>query len=429
MEQYPGQAVQTHRRIVIEGTSSDKVLTDGKQSPLLPQQLYGRRRSARRLRRMFLLLPPLCLLLGLALGGAYALWWSTATIHLRPMSATQDALITVTAVLRRAGPNQSQLHLLTSSQTSPTVSVQPSGRTQRAATRATGMLTWNNQEPYQQTIPAGTILTSAAGVQVVTDGPVVIGAGAPPYSGVAYGSASANGAGAGGNIPAGAIDLLCGACGPGITVKNADPFSGGQDAATLAILEQGDIDQATAPLKTRLSGLVLQALQAMVPPTEKTVSAPSCAPRLHVDHQPGDRLALGTAVPVSLTETCSETVYDPGDAQSKAISQFLANVAGRYPASQFSASIAATPRQLSVLEAGWVVLPFLVHGHWVYRISPEEQRALLRQIAGQPQQQALQILTRSPGVRQASIEQPIPWFSLPTDPRRIAIVPLSSSAS
>ena len=30
MEQYPGQAVQTHRRIVIEGTSSDKVLTDGK---------------------------------------------------------------------------------------------------------------------------------------------------------------------------------------------------------------------------------------------------------------------------------------------------------------------------------------------------------------------------------------------------------------
>jgi len=425
MEQYPGQPIGIRGPIVVEGSRSDEVLTDGKQHPLPPQKLYVRRRASRRRRRLFLLLPPLCLLLGLALGACYGLWLSTATIRLRPLSATQDALISVTAALRPAGPTQSQLHLLSSTQASPPVSVQPSGRVQRPAIRATGTLTWANQEPYQQTIPAGTTITSATGIQVVTAAPVVIGAAVLPYSGVAYGPASTQQAGAGGNLPAGSIDLLCGACGSGITVKNAAPFAGGQDAATLAILEQGDIDQATAPLKTPLAGQALQSLRGQVPHSDKPVAAPSCTPRLRADHQAGEQLALGTRVTLSLIETCSVTVYDPGDAQSKAIALFLAHVAGRYPASRYSASISASPQRLSVLGAGGVALPFRIHGHWVYRIGPAEQHALQRQLAGQPSQQALQILARSPGVVQAFIEQPIPWFPLPTDPRRISIVPLT----
>lgn len=428
MERYPSQAVGRYNPIIVEGSSGGSVLTDDEQSPLPPQQLYARRRATRSFRRLLLLLPPLFLLLGLSLGGSYSLWWSSATIHLRPVSATQEASITITAALRPTGPAQSQLHLLTSAQSAPTISVQPTGRVHLPATLAGGTLYWYNQEPYQQTVAAGTVLTSSTGIQVVTAAPVVIGAGALPSSGVAKGRAYARQVGASGNIAAGSIDFLCSSCGPGISVNNnADPFTGGRDAATLAALSQGDIDQATALLKSRLAVQALQSLLRMVPRSDKSVAASSCTLRIHANHQPGEQLALGTAVTLSLTESCSVSVYDPGDAQARAIALFLARVGGRFPASQFSSLISAQPQKPTVLGSAAVALPFRVSGRWVYRISPQEQRALQQRIAGQSQQQALQILTHSPGVQQAFIDQPVPWFPLPNDPRRIAIVSLTSS--
>ena len=428
MQQDPPQTLGVYQPIVVEGSITDKKgRTGGTPSLLPPQQLYAQRRAARSFRRLFLLLPPFFLLLGLALGGCYTLWFSTATIHLLPVSASRDTLITITAALRPAGPAQTRLDLLTSTRTAPSIAVQPSGRKYFPAARAGGTLYWYNQEPYAQTIKAGTALTSSTGVVVVTAATVVIGAGALPTSGVAKGPAYAVQVGARGNIPAGSIDLLCGSCGPGISVNNNPaPFSGGRDAVTLAVLDQQDIDQAAASQRTLLVGQALRSLLGQVPPAETTVAAPSCSERLHADHQPGELLALGTVVSLSLSETCSVSAYDPGDALARALALFLAPVAGRFPSDQFTARISAIPQKRTLLSAGGVALPFRVHGHWVYRISSREQRDMQRQIAGQPREQALRLLSHSPGVGQASIDQAVPWFPLPSDPQRIAIVPLAS---
>lgn len=429
MDSYPPQSLEIYNPIIVEGSSGGSVLTGDDQNPLPPQQLYARRRATRSFVRLLWILPPLFLLLGLSLGGSYALLWSTATIQLRPVSAARQDSITITAALRPQGPAQSQLHLLTTTQSSPTISVQPTGRVQLPATLAGGTLSWLNQEPYQQTVAAGTVLTSSTGIQVVTAAPVVVGPSALPSSGAATGVAYARQAGASGNIPAGSIDFLCGSCGPGISVdNNASAFTGGRDATTLAVLSQGDIDQATAPLSRQSAGLAQEELLRLVPRGDKAVAVPNCSPHIHANHQPGEQLALGTVVTISLTETCSLRVYDPSDAQARAVALFLAKVGGRFPNSQFSSFITALPQKPTALASAGVALPFRVSGRWVYRITLLEQRAMQRMIAGQTRQQALQLLAHAPGVQAAFIDQPLPLFPLPGDPRRITIVQLAASA-
>jgi hypothetical protein len=428
MDPYPHQSIGRYNPIIVEGSSGGSVLTGGDQNPLPPQQLYARHRATRIFLRLLWILPSLCLLLGLALGGCYALWWSTATIHLRPVSATREDSLTIMAVLRPQDPTQSQLHLLTATRSSPTISVQPTGRVHLPATLAGGTLSWLNQEPYQQTVAAGTVLTSSTGVQIVTAAPVVIGPSALPSSGAATGMAYAKQAGANGNIPAGSVDFLCGSCGPGISVNNnASPFTGGRDATTLAVLSQGDIDQATAPLSSQLTDQARAELLRLVPHGDKSVAAPSCSPHIHANHQPGEQLALGTAVALSLTETCSLRVYDPSDAQARAVALFLARVGGHFPSSQFSSFITVLPQKPTGLSSAGVALPFRVSGRWEYRITRQELRAMQRMIAGQTRQQALQLLAHAPGVQAAFIDQPLPLFPLPGDPRRISVVQLASS--
>jgi hypothetical protein len=116
---------------------------------------------------------------------------------------------------------------------------------------AQGTLTFYNAAIYPQTIAAGTVLTGADGVRVVTDALAAIQAGNSPLFGVVTVSAHGALAGSRGNIAALDIDGLC--CAAGVALKNTVEFTGGQDAQTYTTVRQAVIDDLARPLLDTLT--------------------------------------------------------------------------------------------------------------------------------------------------------------------------------
>ncbi|MBE3560596.1 MAG: baseplate J/gp47 family protein [Ktedonobacteraceae bacterium] len=111
---------------------------------------------------------------------------------------------------------------------SQATTVATTGTHHQDAQAAHGPLTFYNAALYAQTVPAGTLLVSKSGVQIVTDQDAIIPAGTFESNGHASVSAHAVSPGPGGNIPA--FDLAGPCCLVNILVKNTTAFTGGQDA-------------------------------------------------------------------------------------------------------------------------------------------------------------------------------------------------------
>ncbi len=111
---------------------------------------------------------------------------------------------------------------------SQSTTVTATGKRHQDATRAEGEITFYNGFFTSQTIAAGTILTSADGVQIVTDEPASIPAGNPPIYGQVTVSAHSLNMGAQGNIQAYDINEAC--CLTSVLAKNTEAFTGGLDA-------------------------------------------------------------------------------------------------------------------------------------------------------------------------------------------------------
>lgn len=182
-----------------------------------------------------LLLPVLLLLTGMgALWGigplAPLLFRPTATVTIVPTRLDRQASLVITAVTGTPDDTQHEVAARFVSTTSPglVASGQTSGVAHVPATTARGTLTFYNAATYPQTIAAGTVLTGADGVHVVTDAMAPIPAGNPPLFGGVTVNAHAALAGARGNITALDVNVLC--CVAGVAVKNTAGFTGGQDA-------------------------------------------------------------------------------------------------------------------------------------------------------------------------------------------------------
>ena len=141
------------------------------------------------------------------------------------------------------------------SQTVPTT-----GRTHQNATYATGYVTFYNALTQQQTIDAGTLLTGADGIQVVTDQIAYIPQANPPTFGQVTVSAHAVNAGSSGNINAGDINGTC--CREYILVRNTNSFTGGQNSRDYQSVAKADIQQVTNGLSQQFQ----QTLQGKLHP-------------------------------------------------------------------------------------------------------------------------------------------------------------------
>lgn len=175
--------------------------------------------------------------------------------------------------------------------------------------QARGMVTYYNQTPTSQDIPAGMLLTGADGVQVVTDQQVVAPAAHLPAQGEATVAAHAVQPGPQGNIRANDLNGLC--CFVGIAVQNMHPFTGGQDARDFPAAQARDVNGVASPLSTTLTRQGQAALQAQVRTDEQLAAPMRCPPQITAMPGIGEE---ATQITVTVSVTCSAEVYNADEA-------------------------------------------------------------------------------------------------------------------
>lgn len=155
---------------------------------------------------------------------------------LRP-SATVT-IIPVEQHISTSATIQVQGRALTPLTLSESQTVAATGHKHQNATQAQGTITFYNGLFTSQTIAAGTVLTGADGMQVVTDQPAVIPAGTPPIYGHVTVSAHALNPGSQGNIASYDINQAC--CLTSVLAKNTQAFTGGE-TRRIFLLSPGQI--------------------------------------------------------------------------------------------------------------------------------------------------------------------------------------------
>ncbi len=382
--------------------------------------------------RWLLVSAGLLLLVSLLLVGMGMLWdlgplapllfRSTATVILIPTHVDrQDTLVIIAKTGTLDAARYEVAARLVSSTTPVLVASGPAtGTAHVPATSARGTLTFYNAATYPQTIAAGTMLTGADGMQVVTDTPAPTPAGNPPLFGVVTVSAYAALAGSRGNIAALDIDGLC--CVAGVAVKNTASFSGGQDAQTYPTVRQADIDGLARPLIDTLTQSATLGVRSQVRPQEWMVTIPACVPAIKADHAVGSR---ATEVTVTVKVACQSEVYDQHAARRLAAISFTQEVSAALGANYaLEGQLTTTIVGVTVTDTkrGTLALSTEAAGVWVYQWNQARLQALVRRIAGVRKQDALVRLLREEGVQSVSIHLAgSERVMLPADPSRIII--------
>jgi hypothetical protein len=350
------------------------------------------------------------------------LFQPTATVTIVPTRLDSQATPAIVAVTGTPDPAEHEVAARFVSATSPVLvaSGQASGVAHVPATVASGTLTFYNAATYPQTIAAGTVLTGADGLQVVTDAATIIPAGNPPLFGVVTVSAHTLQAGSRDNIAALDIDGLC--CVAGVAVKNTADFSGGQDAQTYTTVRQADIDGLARPLIDTLTQDAQAGVRSQLHPQEWVVTLPACSNAVNADHPAGSR---ATQVTVTVAVTCRVEVYDQQAAlrlAATSLKQETSATLGSNYALEGQVTTTLVGVTVTDLKQGTLMLSIEAEGVWVYQWSSAHLEALARQIAGAQKQEALALVLREEGVQAASIR-----FSggegtaLPADPSQILI--------
>lgn len=195
-----------------------------------------------------------------------------------------------------SAPTPVQRQLSSQQTQSQTASATGSGTT--AATQATGTLKYCDQSfLLNTTVNKGTTLSNKEHtVMVVVDATLTTKAGA-----CATGPGHVVQAGSIGNIAA--QDMLQFRSGTSY-ITNDQPFSGGQNAQTYAVVQQSDIDGAAGTLTTLTTQTAETNIQQQLHGNEHLVGNPQCTSNVTADHNPGDRVSQVT---VTGTTTCTAT--------------------------------------------------------------------------------------------------------------------------
>ncbi len=352
-----------------------------------------------------------------------------ATVTLTPEAKILLTTLTVTALpTGTPDPAREQVTARLLSVRSPTQSqsVPTTGIGHAPARVGEGTLTFYNAAPYSQTIAAGTLLTGADGVEIVTGAPAVIPAGNPPIEGEVTVPAHATIIGQQGNIAPLDLNGLC--CMAGISVKNTTAFHDGQEAYDYPMVTQADIDQAAGPLLAALTPATQGNLQAEVHQGERLAGPVGCQPAITPDHPVGSD---ASQVTVNVSVTCHAETYDY-EAVVRLVTNALMHEATTTLGTDYAlrgtistaiiqagAPLHAKPGTLTLLVTG--------QGVWVYQVRPTEQARLTRLIAGLSRQQAIRVLQQQEPGHLAAIHIQVTgvWADgnrLPADPARIHLV-------
>ena len=353
----------------------------------------------------------LCLLF---LAGSYFLpvFTPSAAITLIPIERT----ITTAAMIQVQGKALPSLTLMQSTNALAT------GKRHQGATRAHGTITLYNGLFTLQAITAGTVLTGADGVQVVTDHNASIPAAintTPPTFGHITVPAHAVLTGAQGNIPAYDINQAC--CASSVLAKNTLAFTHGAEAREYTVVTAQDIQNAASTLTTTLTTSEQAALNTQLTPGEALVP-PTCSQHVHSDHQPGEAAPHAS---VTVSETCSGIIYAAHTLYANAMQLLTSDVTTRLGANYAllgDVQVTILHATITTNRQGQAQMLVQVTGTWVYQVTSTMQQHLVDLIAGKPKQRAIATLLKFPGIAGVQIIVKGGNQTLPEDPRSITIV-------
>lgn len=326
----------------------------------------------------------------------------TATVTIIPAVTTVTATGTTEVQGRELGP-------LTSSQAKR---VPATGTGHQTAWSAQGTITFYNGYTAAQTIPAGTLLQTASGVQIVTDADANVPAANPPMQGQASVVAHALQTGPAGNIKAYSIYGAC--CRAYILAENTAAFTGGQEARTFQAVVQGDMDSATRALKTSLMQSMNATFRAQLQPGE-AITPPDCKVTSVSDHKAGEE---GTQVSVTVTASCSAYAYQTGDVQAQATRTLTAGANEQLGEGYTVTGDPHVTVTGASMSGGLLRLTVKTQGTMVYQFGKAQLQAIKSHIAGMDKAEAAAWLARQKGVKAASIDVSV-GDTLPQDVRTI----------
>jgi hypothetical protein len=343
------------------------------------------------------------------------------TVTITPASQVEQNTYGILAVTGTPNTAQHQVgaRILTASP-SQQKTVTATGQAHSPGVQATGTLTFSNGNFTSYTVGAGTVFTSAHGLQVVTNVPAVI----PAAGGGAFGTVTiaAHAVAVGATIiPVGDVNIApcCGSS--AVSVSNTVPFTGGQDPKNYSFLQQSDIDSAANPLKNALIPQAQSSLKSQMRSGEQAAAAPQCTPTVNSNEPVGDTGVNVSSATVTVTVTCKQEVYDQQGVQTL-VSRLLTTKANTDLGSGYvlvGSIVTNTTVQGVDAKTGTVSLLVSGKGKWVYQFSDAQKQTLAKLIAGMNAAQAKATLANQPGVAAVSI--PAGVTTLPTDPTQIAI--------
>jgi hypothetical protein len=314
-------------------------------------------------------------------------------------------------------------HTLTQQVTVPTT-----GEGHQPALHAHGLVTFYNQAPAAQTIPAGMLLSGADGVQVVTDQTAVVPAAQLPTQGQVSVAAHAVQAGPQGNIVGNDLDGLC--CFVGVAVQNTQAFAGGANTRDFPAVGARDVSRSAAPLKTSLTSQGQEAVQAQVQTNEQLVHPVQYPSQVTAHPAVGEE---ATQVTVQVNVTCTAETYNANEVRSQ-VNALLGQEATAKLGSAYAlqGQVTSTVSAVTMVDdrRGIVKLHVQAESVWAYQLNTAQLHALVTPLAGKPLQKTRAILLRRRGIHQVTISSTDWWDdashqSLPPDPNRIQIVVIS----
>ncbi len=325
-----------------------------------------------------------------------------ATITIIPKSATFTAQVTLRNI---------QSRIFSPLTLSKTKTVETTGHGHQDAQQASGFITFYNAAPQEQTIAAGTLLTGADGIQVVTDQNVYLPGSQPPVETQVTVSAHAVNPGTQGNIKAGDISGSC--CRINILVSN-NTFSGGQDERNFKIVTKADIQGVVSSLVPTLTSTMHTSLVKLVRPHETLVEQ-TCSQHIGIDHQVGEE---ATTVTITVQKSCEAGAYST-DSYTSQVMNALSQQAGK--GYSVSAYAPVSPIQTKIAD-GRIILAARYKATVVYQFTPQQQQHLIHNVAGKNTKQALKLLFSQPGIQTVSISGIDKNASLPKDFTHIHIL-------
>ena len=350
------------------------------------------------------------------------------TVTITPDSKLISNSYVIQGVPGTPDPAQRQIAVrtLTANAKSNPKTVNATGHTQTPGTVARGQLTFLNGS-FANSYTVGTNTAIPVGnVSLFLDVPAVIphGSLSNGTAGTVTVSAHTSVPGTAGNIGAHAADQICCNATGNVSVKNFNPFTGGQDPQNYNFVQQSDVDGVANPLKGTVSAQAQASLQGQLHTGEQFVAqngSNPCPASVNTDTLVGAHGVNVNSVTVTVTATCNALAYDHAGLQTM-VANLLASKANNDIGSTYklAGQVVMHTTVLSIDQQGDVSLQVNAKGIWVAQISDAEKAALAKAIAGKTAAQAQGILAGHKDIGHVDIQGG--GNVLPSDPNQIKIV-------